>query len=586
MIGQMGHRGPDGSGLYEVEGVVLGHRRLAIIDLSPAGAQPMRSLDGTLAITYNGEIYNYLELRSELEACGHRFRSRSDTEVILVAYAEWGDECVTRFNGMWAFALHDERRRRMFCSRDRFGVKPFHYLCLENGIAICSEIAPLLTLAGAARANRELIEDFLLTSTCDHTDRTCFDRVRVLPGGHNLLVDLGERTSAVRRYYRLRCDPAISAEKPDEAIERYRVGLESAVALRLRSDVRVGTCLSGGLDSSSVATVAAAQYRRGASEPFCAITAVSEQPDNDESRFAERVVAASGLEWISVRPSYEDFAQGLPTVTRSQEQPFAGPSIVMQHYVMMAARNHGIKVLLDGQGGDETLLGYDKYYPAFFKSVLRRQGVAALIGALVDTRRHNANMGWANILAYLVTGGSAWIRGWLLQHRQPYLRCARIPEHVATFARAVRDVFTLQVLESTRTNLPVLLRYEDRNSMAHGVEARLPFLDYRLVERAVSLPDDYKIRRGWTKWILRAAMKGTLPDEIVWRRNKLGFEAPERLWLSRHRARMFDAVMGSGIIRELSDIRTLERCYSRLDGRSRWRLYSVALWEDAFGVRI
>jgi len=579
------HRGPDGEGEYYWRNVGLGHRRLAIIDLSDCGRQPMASADDELVIVFNGEIYNYVELRSELENEGCCFRSHSDTEVILASYRLWGAECVSRFNGMWAFAILDKSRNCVFCSRDRFGVKPFYYTNSPEHFAFGSEIRQLLPFLSHRKVSKALVTDFLLTSICDHTDETFFEGIRKLPAGHNLVYDLKTGSFTISRYYQIARHDHLYDATPDQAVAAFGSVLQSAVHLRLRSDVPVGTCLSGGLDSSSVASLASSHYRRESGRSFCAITAVSEQKDNDESAYAALVASAGDMEWCTVKPGYDDFVDVLPAVVQAQEEPFGGPSIIMQYFVMKTAREKKIPVLLDGQGGDETLLGYTKYYASYLATAWKEQGMGALLQARAMAGRNNADMSLLNSAKYLVACLSAPLRYRFYAWRQRYLdSIPPAPQHLTAFARATWDCFALQVLEITSTNLPVLLRYEDKNSMAHSIEARLPFLDYRAVETALSLPGNVKIRDGWSKWVLRKFMVGRMPDAVTWRKNKLGFEAPEKLWLEKHAEVMKEKVFASPLIASMSNAGRLRRVWPSLDRRSQWRLYSVALWEEAFGI--
>ena len=587
MIGSIGHRGPDGSGVYARGPVGLAHRRLSIIDLSDDGRQPMSRVlaAGNITITYNGEIYNYLELKAELLGCGHVFNSGSDTEVILAAYLEWGEACVSRFNGMWAFAIHDERRDVLFCSRDRFGVKPFYYLDNSRGFFFGSEIRQLLPWCDQVHAHTELLTDFLLTSICDHTDETFFRGVLKLPAGHNLIYRISDHRYKISRYYKLVRDEALRSLPVDDAVELYRTRLLDSVRLRLRADVPVGTCLSGGLDSSSIATLAGPIYLGASSKPFSAITAVSEQESNNEAAYAQKVVDHSRLNWLRVRPQFQDFLDSLPSVVRAQEEPFGSTSLTMQFFVMKEARRNGIPVLLDGQGGDETLLGYPKYYGAYLATALRDGGFFNFLKSIRAAGTNNTKMSLSNALFFLVGGLVAPARYLVYLGRHRYLRGRPpYPQHLSDFARCSWDDFELQKLEITRTNLPVLLRYEDKNSMAHSIETRLPFLDYRVVETALSLPGACKIRNGWSKWVLRKAMDGRMPEEITWRKNKLGFEAPENLWMARHLPEMKSVVLSSPLLLDLARRSTLEKGFERINMRAQWRLYSMALWEREFGV--
>jgi asparagine synthase (glutamine-hydrolysing) len=585
MLDDVLHRGPDGEGIFQDGVVHFGHRRLSIVDLSNAGAQPMESNDQQLVITYNGEVYNHIELRGELELAGHRFRSHSDTEVILAAYQMWGERCVERFNGMWAFAIWDKRTRRVFCSRDRFGVKPFYYVRTPQGFAFGSEIRQLLPLLPERKAREDLLLDFILTGASDHTDHSFFDGVERLPAGHNLMWDVDARRGSLQRYHRVERQPEFAKMDGAEATETYGALLADAVRIRLRSDVPVGTCLSGGLDSSAVASLAGPVYQMQSNSAFSAITAVSEQADNSEERYAGSVAQAVGLNWLRVRPDRDSFAASLDAVVRAQEEPFGSTSISMQYAVMQQARASSIPVLLDGQGGDETLLGYPKYLAAYLGSQWRAGGAGALVSALRSAGKNNAAWSPMRAMMYAVGGRQAALRFryYLWQHR--YLKAGLdLPDHLRAFSAACSDDFELQRLEIERTNLPVLLRYEDKNSMAHSVETRLPFLDYRLVGMALSLPGNVKIRDGWSKWVLRKVVEQRLPRDIVWRKNKLGFEAPERVWHQHLAATMRSEVMGSPLIASLARHKQLARMYDGLSLRAQWRLFSVARWGNAFGV--
>jgi asparagine synthase (glutamine-hydrolysing) len=581
------HRGPDDEGCYVAERVALGHRRLSIIDLSASGHQPMTSPDGRYVITFNGEIYNYLELKPELQAGGFQFRSNTDTEVIIAAFAAWGVDCLSRFNGMWSFAIYDTKHGTIFAARDRFGVKPFYYTLNETCFAFGSEIRQLLPLLPSVSAKPAVVSEFLLTGVQVPSTQTFFEGVSSLCPGHYLLYDTETDRCVIRRYYSLseRLNGVDDHANPD-AIEDFRHIFDDAVRLRLRSDVRVGTCLSGGLDSSSVALVAAPMYRSNSNHPFSAITAISEDPRNSEEAYAEEVVKAGSLHWIRVRPGYDDFRGLLSHVIKSQEEPFNSPSICMQAFVMQAAKDNGIVVLLDGQGGDETLLGYDRYYSAHYVALWREGGARKVLQGLRHVTESNANMQLGRLTAYLILGLVPTARYLYYLKRSSYLRSyPPLPEWMSCFARACLDVRSLQILEVESTGLPALLRYEDKNSMAYSVEARLPFLDYRLVELCVSLAPSLKIQDGWTKWALRKAMSDVLPHGIAWRRNKIGFAAPDDFWLARHLEIMVETVKHSPIIRRFCDLGPLLRRYRGLDRNSQWRLYSLALWEEQFGVQ-
>jgi asparagine synthase (glutamine-hydrolysing) len=585
MTSMVAHRGPDGEGVFVEGNIGLGHRRLAIVDLSSDGAQPMTSIKALNTVVFNGEIYNYLELRTELQALGHMFVTQTDTEVLLAAYAEWGVSCVKRFNGMWAFAIYDRTSGRLFCSRDRFGKKPFYFLHDRDWFAFGSEIRQLLPFLTKRRANEQALLKFIMGVQSEGLEQSFFEGIHKLPGGHNLTLDVRKGDMRIERYYELKIDRAMSRIDDNEAVDRFSAALTDSVRLRMRADVQVATCLSGGLDSSSIATLAASMYREDAQRPFAAITAISEQTSNDESDFAAQVVEHNHMVWHKVRPSYEDFAGALPAIVEAQEEPFPSASIAMQYFVMRTAREKGIPVLLDGQGGDETLLGYERYFAAHYLSEAQTHGWLSSLAAMRASSVNNSAMSVRRVFEYFVYFNSSRVRWHNYRRRHSYLRA--LPEmfdEVRLYAEAGGDIHELQKLEIERTNLPALLRYEDKNAMRHSIETRLPFLDYRLVELALSLPGVAKISEGWTKHVLRKSMVGKLPESIVWRRNKLGFEAPEQLWFPRHRASMLEAVRGSALLASVCRHDQLLRDFYQLDELTQWRLYSVACWEHTFEV--
>jgi asparagine synthase (glutamine-hydrolysing) len=584
MTGAIVHRGPDDSGCL-VEGPVgLGSRRLSILDLSPAGHMPMESADGSLAIAYNGEVYNFVELRAELEALGHRFRSHTDTEVILASYAQWGPGCLPRFNGMWGFAILDRRRQALFCARDRFGVKPFHYATVPGAFVFGSEIRQLLPFLGARRARLDLLRTFLISGICDHTDETFFEGISKLGGGHSLTYDLRTHSHSIERWYSMpRLD--LAGASMDELVADFGTRFRSAVDLRLRSDVRVGTCLSGGLDSSAIAAVASRLHaERGGAEPFRAVTAISTMRETDESAYAKAVVDRCGLDWITTRPGHAEFLRHLDHAIEVQEEPFPTPSMIMQYFVMKAVREAGITVLLDGQGGDETLLGYPIYRGMYLRWLLRNRGVLEAISGWRSFNRSGV-LSIAEMLRYYVGSESASSRFRAYRWKHRYLKDDfEMPEILRRRSECSSDFFELQKLEIFRTVLPSLLRYEDRNSMAWSVESRLPFLDYRLVELSVSMPAEAKLSGGWSKYPLRRFAEGIVPPEVAWRKSKFGFEAPDADWLRPLLPRMREAVTTSPMLIEVSDPRLLGPAFDRLDLRSQWRLFVCAKWEAQHGI--
>lgn len=572
------HRGPDAEGFYHSGGMALGHRRLSILDLSELGTQPMHWKD-LYTITYNGEVYNYLEIREELIALGYSFRSETDTEVMLAAYDCWGEECVSRFNGMWAFALHDHRRNVLFCSRDRFGIKPFYYRETTAVFVFGSEIRQLTLNQKHPVANMKILLDYLITGLEDCTSETFFEGIMKLPAGHNLVYDLERHTHQIRPFYEVQFDKTTGKLSEMESVALYGERLTNSVKLRLRSDVKVGTCLSGGLDSSTVAALAAKLYT--GEGKFQAIHAKSEELKTDESSYAQRVADHTGIELTIVEPDYNDFAAEIDTIIETQEEPFGSPSVAMQYFVLKKAREINCIVMLDGQGGDETLLGYERYYPAMIRTLPAYRKWKALRESY-----RNSKLTMKQTIAFMFYFGNYRVRLSRVKQRAQFLK----KEYLHNFhspsleqlAASYADIRLLQKQEIKSTQLPHLLRYEDKNSMRHAVETRLPFIDYRVVETALSTNNAFKIKDGWTKYLLRKVISPLLPEEIVWRKNKLGFNAPEDIWLQKHLPVMETAIRESVILNELIDWNRFH--IHALDLRMQWRLFNIAKWEQVCNI--
>ena len=587
MAAELDHRGPDGRGTFSAPGVALAFRRLAIIDLSEAGAQPFASEDGRLQLLHNGEIYNYRELRRELETAGHRFRSATDTEVILHAYIEWGESCVERFNGMWAFALWDENRQRLFCSRDRFGIKPFYYLQDGSRFVFASE-PRAFRHATRLEASSGAVHEYLEQGYLDHLEETFFSGVRRLPPAHSLVFDAsGLRLSS---YWQLE-----ESEPPDDAAEEFGELFLDSVRLQLRSDVSVGTALSGGLDSSAVA-VSADRLLRTEAENAEALggrqrtfTAYFEQPGYDERPFAEAVVGQTQAEptWVTFGAS--ELVDDLPRIVEAQGEPFGSTSICAGWYVMRAAKAGGVKVLLDGQGGDELLAGYRAHFGFRLADLLVRGRLRELKAELAGTQHGPVALAAAVARPFapdgLVRAVRARTRGSLVH---PELRGTTGADlDGSPFPDRLRRY---QQLVLTRRGLPELLRYEDRNSMAHSLEARVPFLDHRLVELCFSLPPHELIRGGETKSVLRRALGDLLPVQVRERRDKLGFVTPEADWLRGPLGVLAADVFASQSLRERGFVdapaarRRLERHRAgRLTaGMELWRALNLELWARAY----
>ncbi len=590
MADRLAHRGPDGSRVWGGDGCALGFRRLAILDLSEAGMQPFASPDGGLKLVHNGEIYNYRELRRELEAHGHVFRTGTDTEVLLAAYVEWGEACVERFVGMWAFAIWDVERGRLFASRDRFGIKPFYYRLAGTRLVFASE--PKAFLADPEtrlEPNPVAVAEYLTQSYLDHTEETFFAGLHRLPPAHSLVFDRdGLR---VRRYWRLEPGDA----PPGDAADAVREAFLDSVRVHLRSDVPIGSCLSGGIDSSAVVGSVAHLLRTSADDAVAVgprqrtFTAYFEDAGFDERPYAEAVVGATGAEphWIT----FDDrqLLADLPRIVAGQDEPFGSTSMVAQWYVMRAAKEAGLTVMLDGQGGDEVFGGYRAFVGARLADLLAGGKLPALASELRAFADVHSRAALATTLARpfapeaLTRAVRARTRG-SAQLLHPDLRGLAAADHVngSAFSERLRRH---QELLLTRRGLPELLRYEDRNSMAHSLEARVPFLDHRLVELAFSLPGGELIRRGRTKDVLRRALADLLPASVAARRDKLGFVTPEKRWFRGALGDFAEEVFASpelerrGFV-DAAALRRLERHRrGEVDaGMELWRALNLELW--------
>jgi asparagine synthase (glutamine-hydrolysing) len=587
------HRGPDGKGIYLDREMGLVHRRLKIIDLSDKAHQPMTDSRGDLTISYNGEIYNYIELRKELEEEGFSFRSGSDTEVILAAYARWGVECVRKFNGMFAFALWDRPKRRLFCARDRLGVKPFYYHCNSERFAFASEIKCLLSLPDVpVEANRKLIRDYLVLGLVDHTPETFFAGVRKLETGTRLIVD--RKGIREERYWEMEAndEPEENGSVQREA-ESFRDILTDAIRLRLRSDVPVGTCLSGGIDSTSIVclihSLISPRHKERVGDYQKTFSAVSEIPVLDERPFIRLVTAATGAEEHFVFPAAGRFLEELDALLWHQEEPFSSPSVYAQWCVFRCAAQAGVKVVLDGQGADEQLCGYRKFSYFYLRHLFSRRAVGTF---LKESLLALANLSFftgidlRHSLRYFGPGQRVGgISTIICPEAFPLGEKQNIIGWNGSLARRI-------ALDMTRFSLPSLLRYEDKNSMAFSIESRTPFLDFRLVEYLARLPMDLKIRNGWTKFILRQAMKGIIPEKIRRRRGKLAFDTPQDAWLRNElRLPLSEAFSSKGFISSLLYTGRLSKEFdafcsgvSRMSGNFFFRAFLLERWSQRFSV--
>jgi asparagine synthase (glutamine-hydrolysing) len=512
--------------------MALCSRRLAILDLSVAGHQPMVSRDGDLALAFNGEIYNYLELADELESLGWRLRPCGDTAVVVAAFAQWGPTCVERFRGMWALALHDRRSGRLTLSRDRFGIKPLYYARSGDAIVFASEIKGVLAaLPGDPRGSASEVVRLLTWGGIDDDETTLFEDVRAVPAGCNLHVAADDLGITPERYYRLASHVADEFDGSlGEAVKEYTSRFSDAIRIHLRSDVRVGTCLSGGLDSSLITAFAMSDLD-GA--PLRTFSAVYADPAVDERRYIEQHAASNGrMEQRFISPSADQLLEDIDRLVWAQDQPMASSSPYAQWAVMGLAAADGMKVLLDGQGADEAIGGYSYFAGAYLLELARR-------GRVLETLREGRRLRDRRGIRPYTEIGRVALQRLPATFRRQVRRRMRIgsglvlPEYRSLARSPSRDSprsYREYCIDAIERSLPQLLRYEDRSSMAFSIESRVPYLDHPLVEFVLSLPTNMKIRDGWSKLVQRLAATGRVPDEIAWRRDKLGFATPQQTW--------------------------------------------------------
>lgn len=519
-------RGPDDSGYLALNvkqapaadtstrfDVYLGSRRLAILDLSANGHQPMTDHQGRW-IVFNGEIFNYVELRRELELKGHRFTTQTDTEVILHIYAEYGETGFNKLNGMWAFAIADLPRRRVVLSRDRFSIKPLHVLVQPGTFYFASEIKQLIPLLPRKHPNLEVLAAFLGQGLLDHSRETFFAGITRVPPRTNLVISMDTGQVLETRYWDFA--PAEDAAPASDATERFRELFLDAVKIRLRSDVKVSVLLSGGLDSSAIA-VATRLDGANALETY---SIVSEERKYSEDKYID-LLAAAGMSNRKVPFRSSDALENLRTAIYHSDEPFGGLSVFAQYKLFHAIKqNSDATVLLSGQGGDEVLLGYSKFFYFYLRNLLRQHRFCTAAWQIVTS-----------LLQRTV------VRQFQFREARRYIGSLRNATR-RVFPRSYdpipiwdcRDLRSRQIADIEQYSIPALTHHEDRNSMAQSLEVRHPFLDHRLVDFVVNLPSDMKIRNGWTKYILRQSLP-ELPPAIRWRRDKQAFITPEELWL-------------------------------------------------------
>ena len=587
------HRGPDGQGWSENDAIDLAHTRLAVLDPTDAASQPMRDPASGCVLLFNGEIYNYVELRDILRSFGHRFTSTGDTEVLLAAYLQWDDDFLDRLNGMFAIAIWDPRRRALLLARDRFGEKPMHLYRTQTSLWFSSE-AGALVVAGIAPAeiDEEAIWRYLAFGDLGHPSKTCFSGITQLPPASATWIDA---TGAEIRRWTWWSPPM---PRPRERRARWTTGdsaellnlFTDSVRIRLRSDVPVGTSLSGGLDSSTVLATMRALHPNGELHSF---TASFPNSDADELPLARRVADYLDVLVHPVPLSSADLCNDIDAMARANDQPVEAASQYAQYAVMRCAREAGVTVLLDGQGADETWGGYEKYVSI---EMMDKLLTGHLGGALARARSRKGVTGAAPkldpnryfplalrpALAKLVLSGRSFVQpAWLSAEFRHRYRNVDPTDSIDIPRRLGHAASTACYLDVMRVTLPRLLRYGDRNSMAWSREVRLPFLDHRLVEFALQIPLEIKLDDGWTKTPIRCLLENLGLPETARRRDKKAYMPPQTAWLEHP---VLSARVREGAD-ELFEAGYLARAEPPQGVVPQWRILSLTAWLSAFAIR-
>lgn len=529
---RVSHRGPDDEGYYFGTNFAFGHRRLSILDLSSAGHQPMHR--DHLCITFNGEIYNYIELREELIGIGHSFTSGSDTEVILAAYRQWGEASFSKFNGMWAFAIHDSIKNEIIFCRDHFGIKPLYYTSTPTFFLAGSEIKQFTAIDEfKPRLNKTVAANFLANGLLNYAEETFFKGVMEIRGGNYLRYNLLTHQFKLKQWYNL-SDAAIPVTDSYElAKQKVRSLFIDSVKLRMRSDVRVGSCLSGGIDSSSIVSIIHTQ--KFANSDFATITSCYDDKKYDEQTFSDLVTEDTKFLAKKVFPNLDDlFDKGhLDKIIYHQDQPFSGASHYSEFKVFEEASKNRMIVMQDGQGSDEYLCGYGEFYVASIAELL----LALRFGKVFSFLKTKAIYKKTSVTKEAIQFLFSFFIHDLVKTFKTLLGKGNpnwlTPKWQALAGKSYKTRLTsirkLSIFEIETSSIPYQLHSEDRNSMLFSIESRLPFLDHRLVEYCTGLPSYYKISPQYSKAILRDAIE-ELPNPIRHRKDKMGFVAPDAEW--------------------------------------------------------
>jgi len=609
LLGTIEHRGPDDWGwLVSTNGkivtgkeqknlsgnVILAHRRLSIIDLSQDGWQPMSSSDGNLHLTYNGELYNYIELRTELIDLGYEFISNSDTEVLLTAWKHWGKGAVKRFIGMFAFSIFDSVRNKLFIVRDFFGIKPAYFCKWENGIAFASEQKPLLMLSGITKSlNDQRVYEYLRSGLTEQTNETILSDIQQIPPATIMEFDVDEpRLLHEEKYWQAGSAPQVKISF-DEAVKKTRELFLESVDIHLRSDVRVGAALSGGIDSSAI--VCAIRHLRPEME-LHTFTYVAGEKDLSEEDWADIVIEHANAIPHKIKVSFDDLITELPKLVETQFEPFGSSSIYAQYKVFEKAKQVGVTVMLDGQGADEILAGYVGYQGSRLSTLIKSfkwiEAFKFISNSSIYPGRnlsYLAQLAAPHLLPEFIIplvrkvankdACPQWMSSNWIKEKGVSLRTGKIHDRF-------NGVLRSHLVESVEySHLPHLLRYEDRNSMIHSIESRVPFLVPEFANFLLSLPEEFLIsKNGESKFVFREAMRGIVPDVILNRQDKVGFETPHLQWSNALKEHILVVLDEVGKVEFLNmpyfkaQLKEVKKDPKSIDELAYWRILNILLF--------
>ncbi len=600
MTDVVAHRGPDGRGVFYDNGVALGHRRLSIIDLSSEAAQPFEYKDRYVCV-FNGEIFNYIELREELKEKGYSFKTSSDTEVLIAAYDYYGEKCVSHFNGMWAFCIYDKEKKILFCSRDRFGVKPFYYTERSGAFIFASEIKQLLLWENEnPRADIETLRRFIVLGEQDASDKTMFFGIEQLCGGSNLTYDIEKSTVSITKWYNASFEE--EAIDYDEAKKRVRRAFDDAVRLRLRADVPVGSCLSGGIDSSAIVGAVNSMLRLQGDEKLQhTVSSCYEDKAYNEQAYLNDVLDKTKAYSHKIYPKNDDISSWIDNVIWHMDEPIGSASGYSQWSVFKEARRAGLTVMLDGQGADEQLAGYSQFGLVYLVHLASKGKIKQFFKTVKELKNNNDGLRAMSTLmvttycfakAVLPKCAVRLLNRFAILARKPRLYWSREWSNLLLNCNEYKKMTPCEyVRNSVNSGLKQLLHSEDRNSMANSVESRVPFMDVNFVECCARLPFEYKLKNGVTKAVFREAVKDYLPESVYNRNGKMGFPAPTNRWMLNNRDWFTEQIENAcGRFPSILPKERTMKCYHRFLDKPQegeflwWRIMCVNRWAEVFGV--